>query len=44
MIQALVLLFIGADVLILYVWHARQRLVRRIRAQWSESIQPTGTG
>ena len=44
MIQALVLLFIGADVLILYVWHARQRLVRWIRAQWPESMQPTGSG
>jgi ABC-type uncharacterized transport system permease subunit len=44
MIQALVLLFIGADVLILYVWHARQRLVRWIRRQWPQSMQPTGTG
>jgi hypothetical protein len=26
MIQALVLLFIGADVLILYVWQARRKL------------------
>src|SRR5919204_632502 len=29
MIQALVLLFIGADVLILYVWQARRKLVPR---------------
>jgi general nucleoside transport system permease protein len=28
MIQALVLIFIGADLLILYVWHARRRLSR----------------
>jgi hypothetical protein len=26
MIQALVLLFVGADVLILYVWQARRKL------------------
>jgi simple sugar transport system permease protein len=29
MIQALVLLFVGADILILYVWNARKYLVRR---------------
>ncbi len=29
MIQAFVLLFIGADVLILYVWQARRKIVRR---------------
>jgi hypothetical protein len=26
MIQALVLLFVGADVLVLYLWNARRRL------------------
>jgi hypothetical protein len=29
MIQAFVLLFIGADVLILYVWQARRRIFPR---------------
>ena len=29
MIQAFVLLFIGADVLILYVWQARRKMIRR---------------
>jgi len=29
MIQALVLLFIGADILILYVWQARKKVLRR---------------
>jgi simple sugar transport system permease protein len=29
MIQALVLLFVGADVLILYLWQARKKLSRR---------------
>src|SRR5213080_3397316 len=29
MIQALVLLFIGADVLIIYVWQARKKVLRR---------------
>jgi hypothetical protein len=32
MIQALVLLFIGADVLILYLWQARRRLLPRRQA------------
>jgi general nucleoside transport system permease protein len=38
MIQALVLLFIGADVIILYVWNARKKL---IRAQTAPTPQPT---
>jgi simple sugar transport system permease protein len=40
MIQALVLLFIGADVLILYIWNARRRVMRRPRAE--PAAQPTG--
>ncbi len=42
MIQALVLLFIGADVLILYLWQARKRLPLR-RGQHA-APQPTGGG
>ncbi|HXY86762.1 MAG TPA: ABC transporter permease [Gaiellaceae bacterium] len=41
MIQAFVLLFIGADVLILYVWQARKKLVRK-RPPPAEP-QPTGS-
>jgi len=40
MIQALVLLFIGADVLILYVWNARRKVLRAPRAP---RPQPTGS-
>jgi simple sugar transport system permease protein len=43
MIQALVLLFIGADVVILYVWSARRKLLRPLRTQ-PPSAQPTETG
>jgi simple sugar transport system permease protein len=43
MIQALVLLFIGADVLILYVWQARKRLIPRRRAG-PATPQPTESG
>jgi ABC-type uncharacterized transport system permease subunit len=43
MIQALVLLFIGADVLILYVWQARRKLIPRRRAPTS-APQPTESG
>ena len=32
-IQGLVVLFIGADVLILYVWNSRKKLRRRSRPQ-----------
>jgi simple sugar transport system permease protein len=32
MIQALVLLFVGADVIVLYIWNARRRLRRRLGA------------
>jgi hypothetical protein len=32
MIQALVLLFVGADLLVLYVWNLRRRLARAGRA------------
>jgi ABC-type uncharacterized transport system permease subunit len=41
MIQALVLLFIGADVLILYLWNARRRLSRPVGPQ-TPTAQPTG--
>jgi simple sugar transport system permease protein len=41
MIQAFVLLFIGADVLILYVWQARRKLIRR--RPTTAAPQPTGT-
>jgi general nucleoside transport system permease protein len=41
MIQALVLLFIGADVLILSVWKARKKLMRAPRAP---RPQTTGSG
>jgi ABC-type uncharacterized transport system permease subunit len=43
MIQALVLLFIGADILILYVWNARKKL-RRPPRPMSATPQPTETG
>jgi ABC-type uncharacterized transport system permease subunit len=39
MIQAFVLLFIGADVLILYVWQARRKVIRRRPA--SPTPQPS---
>src|SRR5262249_20289698 len=43
MIQALVLLFIGADVLILYVWNARKKLRRsRPPAQPAQPTQAAG--
>jgi simple sugar transport system permease protein len=38
MIQALVLLFVGADVLILYVWHARRHL--GLRRKQPPPLQP----
>jgi hypothetical protein len=38
MIQGLVVLFVGADVLILSVWNARRRLKRRsVRAEAAEA-------
>jgi simple sugar transport system permease protein len=43
MIQALVLLFIGADVLILYVWNARKKLRRsKPPAQTAQPTQAAG--
>jgi general nucleoside transport system permease protein len=41
MIQALVLLFIGADVLILYVWRSRKKLIPRRGAGRPAAPQPT---
>jgi general nucleoside transport system permease protein len=41
MIQALVLLFIGADVLILYVWRSRKKLIPRRGARTPPTPQPT---
>jgi general nucleoside transport system permease protein len=41
MIQALVLLFIGADVLILYVWRSRKKLIPRRGAGRPPAPQPT---
>jgi general nucleoside transport system permease protein len=41
MIQALVLLFIGADVLILYVWRSRRKLIPRRGAGTPAAPQPT---
>jgi general nucleoside transport system permease protein len=41
MIQALVLLFIGADVLILYVWRSRKKLTPRRGAGRPPAPQPT---
>jgi ABC-type uncharacterized transport system permease subunit len=33
MIQGLVVLFVGADVLILYLWNTRRKLKRRVRKE-----------
>jgi simple sugar transport system permease protein len=40
MIQALVLLFIGADVLILYLWQARRKLFRFGRQPAAPAREP----
>ena len=37
MIQALVLLFIGADVLVLYVWNLRRKIRRKETAPPAEA-------
>jgi simple sugar transport system permease protein len=44
MIQALVLLFIGADVLILYVWRSRKKLIPRRGSRAPQAPQPTESG
>jgi ABC-type uncharacterized transport system permease subunit len=41
MIQALVLLFIGADVLIIYVWRSRKKLIPRGGTRTPAAAQPT---
>jgi ABC-type uncharacterized transport system permease subunit len=41
-IQGLIVLFVGADVLILYVWNSRRRL-RRVRTQAPPSAEATAS-
>jgi hypothetical protein len=37
MIQGLVVLFVGADVLILYLWNARRKLRRRAEVEGAKA-------